>query len=147
MKVLVTTLIKTFHYRRFGSKSIIAIGNCLIVEDGWLSVHLLDRHLGVAHHHVAAGQQPPGNLGLGVAANQNMVSNSNLTLTEILFDLYRIEHRYLHNISKLDLFLAKLLLVFLKPRLVILDEQVNGVSWKKIIIMICLNYIEIERTE
>ena len=76
MKVLVTTLIKTFHYRRFGSKSI--IGNCLIVEDGWLSVHLLDRHLGVAHHHVAAGQQPPGNLGLGVAANNNLVSNSNL---------------------------------------------------------------------
>ena len=132
MKVLVTTLIKTFHYRRFGSKSIIAIRNCLIVEDGWLSVHLLDRHLGVAHHHVAAGQQPPGNLGLGVAANQNMVSNSNQTLIKILFDLYLIVHirRYLHNVSKLDLFLAKLLLVFLKPRLVILDEQVNGVSWK-----------------
>ena len=89
MKVLVTTLIKTFHYRRFGSKSIIAIGNCLIVEDGWLSVHLLDRHLGVAHHHVAAGQQPPGNLGLGIAANNNMVSNSYPTLTEILIDLYR----------------------------------------------------------
>ena len=92
MKVLVTTLIKTFHYRRFGSKSI--IGNCLIVEDGWLSVHLLDRHLGVAHHHVAAGQQPPGNLGLGVAANNNSVSNSNLIisnpiLTKILFDLYQ----------------------------------------------------------
>ena len=131
MKVLVTTLIKTFHYRRFGSKSI--IGNCLVVEDGWLSVHLLDRHLGVAHHHVAAGQQPPGNLGLGVAANNNLVSNSNLIisnpiLTKILFDLYLKEHRYLHNVSKLDLFLAELLLVFLKPCLVILDEQVNGVS-------------------
>ena len=130
MKVLVTTLIKTFHYRRFGSKSI--IGNCLIVEDGWLSVHLLDRHLGVAHHHVAAGQQPPGNLGLGVAANNNLVLAtqiiSNPTLIKILFDLYLVKHRYLHNVSKLDLFLAELLLVFLKPRLVILDEQVNGVS-------------------
>ena len=129
MKVLVTTLIKTFHYRRFGSKSI--IGNCLIVEDGWLSVHLLDRHLGVAHHHVAAGQQPPGNLGLGVAANNNLVLAtqiiSNPTLIK-LFDLYLMKHRYLHNVSKLDLFLAELLLVFLKPCLVILDEQVNGVS-------------------
>ena len=128
MKVLVTTLIKTFHYRRFGSKSIIAIGNCLIVEDGWLSVHLLDRHLGVAHHHVAAGQQPPGNLGLGIAANKSMVSNSNLTLTEILFDLYRTERRYLHNVSKLDLFLAKFLLIFLQPSLIVLDEQMNCVT-------------------
>ena len=53
------------------------------------------------------------------------------------------EHRYLHNVSKLDLFLAKLLLVFLKPRLVILDEQVNGVSWKKSSLWFALFVLEL----
>ena len=35
--------------------------------------------------------------------------------------------KYLHDVAKLDLLLAKLLLVFLQPRLVVLDEQVDGV--------------------
>ena len=44
-----------------------------------------------------------------------------------MFDLY-LKYFSLHYISKLDVFLSKLLLIFLIPRLVVLDELVNGVS-------------------
>jgi len=74
-------------------------GEELVVEDGRLTVHLLDSDLGVADHDITLGQQPPGHLLLGV-----------------------------HNVSELDLLLPELLLVLLQPGLVILDEQMNGVS-------------------
>ena len=44
-----------------------------------------------------------------------------------MFDLY-LKYFNLHYVSKLDVFLAKLLLIFLIPRLVVLDEHVNCVS-------------------
>ena len=44
-----------------------------------------------------------------------------------MFDLY-LKYFSLHYVSKLDVFLAKLLLVYLIPSLVVLDEHVNGVS-------------------
>ena len=34
-------------------------------------------------------------------------------------------YQHLHDISKLDLFLAKFLLIFLQPGLIVLDEQMN----------------------
>jgi len=74
----------------------------LVCEDGWLTIHLLDRHLGVSHHHISGTQQSPGNLRLSV-----------------------------HNISKLDLLLSKLLLVLLQPLLIVLDEEVDGVAFRK----------------
>ena len=38
----------------------------LVAEDGWLTIHLLDRHLGVTHHHEAAGEESPGHVRLSV---------------------------------------------------------------------------------
>ena len=89
----------------------------LVAEDGWLTIHLLDRHLGVTHHHIPRTQQSPDNLGLGIPAEKHMNQKHHLR-----------QWQYLHNISKLDLLLAELLLVLLQPSLVVLDEQVNGVT-------------------
>ena len=89
----------------------------LVAEDGWLTIHLLDRHLGVTHHHIPRTQQSPDNLGLGIPAEKHMNQIHQLT-----------QCQYLHNISKLDLLLAELFLVLLQPSLVVLDEQVNGVT-------------------
>lgn len=71
----------------------------LVVEQGGLAVHLLNSNPSMPYQHVALAQQPASYLRLGV-----------------------------DNIAKLDLLLAKFLLVLLQPGLVVLDEQVDGVS-------------------
>jgi len=72
----------------------------LVVEDSGLAVHLLDLYFGVADHDMP---------------------NAKKTLSHLRVSVY--------DISKLDLLLAKLLLVLLQPGLVILDEKVSGMTF------------------
>ena len=90
--------------------------NHLVVEQGRLAVHLLDSDPGVPHQHVALAQQPACHLRLRVAANVNVDSS------------FYYAQKYLHNVAEFDLLLAKFLLVFLQPGLVVLDEEVDGVA-------------------
>jgi len=78
---------------------LIVLRKCLIVEQGGLSIHLLDSDPGVTHQHMALAEKSACHLGFSV-----------------------------DNVAKLDLLLAKFLLVLLQPRLVVLDEEVDGVS-------------------
>ena len=38
----------------------------LVAEHSGLAIHLLDGHLGVSHHHEAAGEKPASHLGFSV---------------------------------------------------------------------------------
>merc|ERR1712002_1151708 len=64
----------------------------LIGEKRWLTIHLLDSNTSMAHKHMTSSKQPTGNFRLCI-----------------------------HNISKLDLLLAKLFLILLQPSLIILN--------------------------
>ena len=66
-------------------------------------------------------QQPAGHLWFSVAGKAELV----------LIFVIDAQGEHLHNVAKLDLLLAKLLLVLLQPGLVVLDEKVDGVALRQ----------------
>ena len=71
----------------------------LVVEEGRLPIHFLDSNPGMSHQHMALAKQAAGHLRLSV-----------------------------DHVAELDLLLPELLLVLLQPGLVVLDEEVDGVT-------------------
>ena len=67
-------------------------------------------------------QQPAGHLWFSVAGKAEFV---------LIFVIDDAQGEHLHNVAKLDLLLAKLLLVLLQPGLVVLDEEVDGVALRQ----------------
>ena len=67
-------------------------------------------------------QQPAGHLWFSVAGKAELV---------LIFVIDDAQGEHLHNVAKLHLLLAKLLLVLLQPGLVVLDEKVDGVALRQ----------------
>ena len=67
-------------------------------------------------------QQSAGHLWFSVAGKAELV---------LIFVIDDAQGEHLHNVAKLDLLLAKLLLVLLQPGLVVLDEKVDGVALRQ----------------
>ena len=93
----------------------------LIVEQCGLAIHLLNGNPGVSNKHMTLAQQPAGHLWFSVAGKAELV----------LIFVIDAQGEHLHNVAKLDLLLAKLLLVLLQPGLVVLDEEVDGVALRQ----------------